>query len=156
METISQLARWTFSFDRGQTSRIYRDVEPISCECIDCKNFRAAGELAFSPEFLTLLRQIGIDPSKPAELCHYGSSFEPMPTQGWFHFVGHLLSGADAWRQTGPSTSHLEPESFPGIKSIGLSTKLSQVPGPFSDHAVVQLEFETVTPWVLGDEPNAA
>ena len=76
-----------------------------------------------------------------------------MPTQGWFHFVGHLESGADACHQAGATTYQLDPEPFPGIKSIGFTSRLEQVPDPFQGHPTVQLEFETIVPWVAADPP---
>ena len=148
MEHSSHIGRWSIRFDPELTRELYADTSVISCECTDCTNFRAAGEAAFSPPFVHLLQQLGIDPCKPAELCHYGASGEAMPTHGWFHFVGSLEAGADAWRQTSKTTSNLDSEPFPGIKSIGFTSRLSQVPTAFNGHPVVQLEFETTVPWV--------
>ena len=149
MEDSSQIGRWSIRFDQEVTSERYRQTSSLVCDCTDCVNFRTAGELAFSAQFLLLLRQLGIDPLKPAELCHYGTSGESMPTQGWFHFVGHLDGGRDAWHQTGESTHVLDPEPFPGMKSIGFTSQLAQVPDAFSGHPMVQLEFETVVPWLI-------
>ena len=97
---------------------------------------------------MELLVMLGIDPAKPAELCHYGTSGNPMPTQGWFHFVGHLDEGADAWRQLGESSYTLDAEPFPEIESIGFSSRLALVPEAFADQPLVQLEFEATIPWV--------
>jgi hypothetical protein len=148
MEYSSQIGRWSIRFDPELTRELYAKTAGISCECADCLNFRAAGDLAFSPAFIHLLRQLGVEPGKPAELCHCGNSGESMPTQGWFHIVGFLESGRDAWQQTGENTHSLDPEPFPGIKSIGLTARLSQVPKPFEGLPLVQLEFETTVPWV--------
>jgi len=148
MEQSSQVGRWSIRFDPELTSQIYAHVSVIDCGCTDCVNFRAVGETAFPPPFLNLLKQLGVDPHKPAELCHYGTSGEAMPTQGWFHFVGHLDSGADAWRQTGENSHVLDAEPFPGMKSVGFTARLSQVPEAFEGCPLVQLEFEAVVPWV--------
>lgn len=148
METSLQVGRWRIRFDPELTRALHEKACVIACECVDCANFRAAGGAAFSGPFIDLLRQIGIDPGKPAELCHYGESGEPMPTQGWFHFVGHLDGGVDAWRQVSETTHSLETEPFPGMKGIGFSTRLCQVPDPFQGQQLVQLEFETTVPWV--------
>ena len=107
MESFSQIGRWSIRFDAELTRQLYAHTPAITCKCTDCANFRAAGERAFPPPFLYLLQLLGIDPGKPAELCHYGTSGGPMPTQGWFHFVGHLEGGADAWRQTSETTHSL-------------------------------------------------
>ncbi|MBD9437647.1 hypothetical protein IB223_16240 [Pseudoxanthomonas sp. PXM03] len=148
MESSLQIGRWSIRFDPELTRQLYARTSSIACDCMDCVNFRASGERAFPPAFLRLLQQFGIDPGKPAELCHYGTSGEPMPTQGWFHFVGHLDGGADAWRQTSETTHVLDAEPFPGMKSVGFTVRLSQVPDPFEGQPLVQLEFESVVPWV--------
>jgi hypothetical protein len=148
MENSLQIGRWRISFDPALTAELYAQTPAFACECTDCANFRAAVDDAFSSPFLSLLRQLGVDRRKPAELCHYGTSGEPMPTQGWFHFVGHLESGADAWHLADENTYSLDPEPFPGIKSIGFTSRLSQVPKRLQGHPVVQLEFEMIVPWI--------
>ena len=148
MEHSAQIGRWSIRFDPEATRKLYAEAPTIACECTDCANFRAAGEAAFSRPFLHLLRELGIDPGKPAELCHYGSSGEPMPTQGWFHFIGHLEGGADAWRQVSETAHNLDPEPYPGMTSIGFTSRLSQVPEAFEGQPLVQLEFEATVPWV--------
>ena len=148
METSLQIGRWSVRCDPELTRQLYARTSAIACECADCANFRAAGEEAFPLPFLHLLQQFGIDSAKPAKLCHFGTSGEPMPTQGWFHFVGHLDGGADAWRQTNETTHSLDAEPFPGMKSAGFTARLSQVPAPFEGQPLVQLEFEAIVPWV--------
>src|SRR4249919_4022690 len=148
MENSSQIGRWSFRFDPDLTAELCKLSPSPACDCIDCKNFRATGDLAFSLPFLFLLQQLGIDKSKPAELCHYGASGEPMPTNGWFHFVGHLDEGRDAWHEVSENSHVLDPESFLGMKSIGFTTQLVLVPEPFLGHPTVQLEFESIVPWV--------
>ena len=148
MENSAQIGRWNFRFDPDLTAELYGLSPAPACDCNDCKNFRAAADLVYSPPFLFLLKQLGIDKSKPAELCHYGTSGEPMPTNGWFHFVGHLDEGRDAWSQTSENSHVLDPESFLGMKSIGFTTQLALVPAPFRGHPTVQLEFGSIVPWV--------
>lgn len=148
MEHSSQIGRWSISFDAPLTASLYAQTVGAACTCTDCINFRAAGEQAYSPPFLQLLRQLGIDPQKPAELCHYGTSGEPMPTQGWFHFVGRINSGTDAWREVGKDSYSLDSGPFLGMKSVGFTSRLALVPEPFVGHGLVQLEFETIVPWV--------
>jgi len=76
-----------------------------------------------------------------------------MPTHGWFHFVGQIVDGADAWRETSDTTHLLEGEPFPGMTSIGFTSRLSQLPATFAGYPVVQLEFEAVVPWVTSAPP---
>lgn len=133
MEGSAQVGRWSLRFDADVTREIYARISPITCDCTDCMNFRAAGAAAFSRPFLHLLARLGIDPSKPAELCHYGTSGEAMPTQGWFHFIGRLDGGADAWREVSETIQSLDPEPFPGMRSIGFTVRLSKVPEAFQE-----------------------
>ena len=149
MESFLQVCRWGIRFDPEATRQLYAQTSGIDCTCTDCARFRAAGEAAYSPPFLDLLSQFGVDPYKPAELSHYGGSGEPLETHGWFHLVGRLESGNDAWRQVGETSFSLETEPFPGIKGIGFSARLSLVPEPFEASPLIQLEFETVVPLVL-------
>jgi hypothetical protein len=148
MEGSAKIGRWSIRFDPEATRALYARSHEIACTCWDCANFQAAGVAAFPPAFLELLERLGIDPAEPAELCHYGISGNPMPTQGWFHFVGQLDSGADAWRQVSDSGYTLDAEPFPDIDSIGFSSRLALVPEAFEGQPLVQLEFEATIPWV--------
>ena len=101
---------------------------------------------------------LGIDYQKAAEvyqthrddsgLHHYG---------GWFHFVGEIKSGADAWQQVGKDlnsfSGHLE--RFTDSFSIGFTSRLALVRKPFQGKPLVQLEFAVQVPWVISDaEPS--
>lgn len=105
-----------------------------------------------------LFETLGTDYQKAAEvsqthrsesgLHHYG---------GWFHCVGEIKSGADAWQQVGKDpnsfSGHLEPvtDRF----SIGFTSRLALVHQPFQGKPLVQLEFATQVPWVISDaEPS--
>jgi hypothetical protein len=150
---ITRIGRWEIDHDPVQTAACYAEhMESNPCECSDCRNFRAAADIAFPQEFREFASSIGIDISKPAELCHYGSAGEPCPTSGWFHLVGMLRSGQDAWTETSPNTSLLDSEPAFGLKGIGFTTKIALLPDSFKDYPIVQLEFETVVPWVLEEE----
>ena len=148
MESFLQVCRWGIRFDAEATRALYARTSGFDCTCTDCANFRFAGKAAYSPPVLHLLHQLGVDPAKPAELCHYGDSGRPIETHGWFHVVGRLEHGLDAWRQISEASYNLETEPFPGIKGVGFTANLSQVPKEFESFPLVQLEFETVVPWV--------
>ncbi|MFT3896487.1 MAG: hypothetical protein QM719_02120 [Thermomonas sp.] len=147
---IIRIARWEIEIDPVQTAACYAGtIESNPCQCDDCRNFRAAAHLAFPEAFREFASSIGIDISKPAELCHYGSAGEPCPTSGWFHLVGTLRSGQDAWTETSPNTSLLDSEPAFGLKGIGFTTEIALLPDSFENYPVVQLEFETMVPWIL-------
>jgi hypothetical protein len=103
---------------------------------------------------MALASSLGIDPTKPAELCHW--TREPSGlylTGGWFHFVGRILSGNDAI-QSRVESGHINLVPLaPGVE-VGYTHHTGLVPDSFSGVAVCQLEFQTHVPWVLaGVEP---
>ena len=105
-----------------------------------------------------VLDQLGIDHRKPAEVYTTGRVDSGLHQYGgWFHFVGRIESGADAWRQVdkeGKSfTGELEP--FTDHFQVGFTSRVALLPEPFQGKPVVQMEFETYIPWVLA-EPRSA
>jgi hypothetical protein len=157
----ASIARWQIDYDADATRARYAQVaqgSQITCSCSDCRNFAAALEHAFPPPVRDILDQLGIDQSKPAEVYTTGevdSDFQQY--SGWFHFVGCIESGADAWRQVdeeGKSfTGEFEP--FGTHFRIGFTSRIALLPEPFQSDPVVQLEFQTFVPWVLA-EPRSA
>ena len=147
-----QVANWQIECDAEATRSAYAAL-PVGtdCPCDQCRNFNAAAGRTFPSEFIVLAKSIGIDPSKPAELCHWCR--EPSGlylTGGWFHFVGRIISGADAMPHSdGTGTIQYQPLA-PGIE-LGLTHHTGLVPDTFAGLAVCQLEFQTRVPWVLGD-----
>jgi hypothetical protein len=98
---------------------------------------------------------MGIDPSKPAELMHwYREPSGLYLTGGWFHFIGHIVSGADAHEHSDGSGLLQYQPLAPGIE-VGLSRHISLLPETFPELAVSQLEFQTHVPWVLTDAEPA-
>ena len=146
------LGRWQLECDRDATVACYASLPVgIDCTCAECRNFTAAHEHAFPAEFQAIAHQLGIDLTKPAELAPF--SREPSGLYvmgGWYHFVGAIRSGADAWGEKG--RGNFEP-LVKGLE-FGFTSQLLLVAAPFRRHEVAQLEFETRVPWVL-DEPMA-
>lgn len=92
-----------------------------------------------------------MDPTKPAELCHYGREASGLHlTGGWFHFVGSMLAGGDSLRWENNVGIFEFVELVPGFK-YGLTKHLALVPEVFAGFPLVQLEFETHVPWVLAE-----
>jgi hypothetical protein len=150
------LGRWLIEHDPDTTRRCYAQL-PVGtgCTCISCRNFEAAAGRTFPPEFVALLDTLGVDPTKPAELCHWGR--EPSGlylTGGWFHFVGTILAGEDAMPWKGNIGTFELEQLLPGLE-FGLTNQLALVPQVFTGLPVVQLEFQTRVPWVLNEpEPE--
>jgi len=149
---ITRVARWELDHDPALTARCYAQyVEASPCDCIFCRNVRAAADRAYPPLFLKLTQLLGIDWSKPSELCHYGELGKACSTHGWFHIVGTVVSGRDAWRQTSSTSWAGDLETYLDVAGLGFTSKLALVPKVFTGHSVVQLEFQTIVPWVLAD-----
>lgn len=153
-----QVARWLIDHDPAETRRRYGQLPPgIGCACDQCRNFDTAAGQTFPAAFVRLLDDLGVDPAKPVELCHY--SREPSGlyfTGGWFHLVGAIIDGEDGFREvdgSGTCISRFE-ELVPGLE-FGFTNRLALVHDAFAGLPLVQLEFHTRVPWILAEsEPD--
>ena len=148
------IQRWQLEHDSDTTRQCFAQLPVGSgCDCQECRNFFAAVDHAFPPEFTRIAEQLGIDTAKPSELAHFGRDGDgPLIVSGWFHFVGAILAGADALRYDAQETGRFYLEHLtPGFQ-LGFTSQLALVPEPFRSHPVVQLEFETRVPWLLAEE----
>ena len=150
-------ARWLLEHDETRTRDCYAQL-PIGtgCTCNQCRNFDAARGRNFPAEFIALLDSLGIDSSKPAELCHYCR--EPSGlylTGGWFHFVGQIVNGEDAmqWEKNNGTIAF---ETLVPELEFAFTGELALVRDVFVGTKLLQLEFQTCIPWVLAEpEPPA-
>lgn len=144
---MPNFGRWRFSLDRDATIEAYRRAEcghVDKCGCIWCRNFRLARDRSFSPEFLALLDQLGIDPRKDGEIYHNGRLAPGRHNYaGWYHFIGTLDETGD----------------FPAVEfGTGFTAWMCEASAPRLESLkglpVVQLEFQSeLVPWLL-DEPE--
>ncbi len=151
------VARWLIDHDPDATRRCFAQLSVgADCTCNQCRNFNAAAGRTFPAEFVALLDGLGIDPTKPAELCHWCR--EPSGlylTGGWFHFVGSILAGEDVMHWENNTGSFRFKEFVSGLE-FGFTARLALVREVFAALPLVQLEFQTRVPWVLGEpEPEA-
>jgi len=151
------VARWLIDHDADATRRFYARL-PVGtgCACDQCRNFDAAAGRTFPKEFVVLLDALGVDPAKPAELCHWCREASGLYlTGGWFHFVGTILAGEDAMHWEGGTGTFRFEELVPDLE-FGFTARLALVREPFAGLTLVQLEFQTRVPWVLAEaEPEA-
>ena len=151
------VARWLIDHDPDATRRCYAQL-PVGtgCTCNQCRNFDAAAGRTFPPAFEALLDALGVDPAKPAELCHWCR--EPSGlylTGGWFHLVGSIVAGEDVVHEVSGTGTFRFEELVPGLE-FGFSARLALVREVFVELPLVQLEFQTRVPWVLAEpEPEA-
>ncbi|GAB3292247.1 hypothetical protein ACFQT0_07300 [Hymenobacter humi] len=143
---------WELIVDKELTEATYKKVAAggaDDCTCSNCKNYVAYREQVFPDEVLELFSELGVDYRRDVEIV----SYEVLPNGnhhigGWFHFKGRILAGDDC-RLPLPSGGYsLKLKSITGNFSIGFaeSSDLTW----FKDKAgLVQIEFETIIPWVI-------
>jgi hypothetical protein len=157
----TNIARWQIEYDSDATRACYAQVahgSQVKCSCSDCRNFAAALEHAFPPAARRVLDQLGVDYSKRAEVYSTGRVDSGLHQYGgWFHFVGAIESGADAWRQFDKEAKSFTGElaQFADHFEIGFTSRIALLPDAFHGKSVVQLEFQTQIPWVIA-EPQSA
>jgi hypothetical protein len=148
---LTRIGRWELDIDPVLTADCFaRYPNDALCTCDGCKNFRALGENAFPIPFRALAAQLGIDLSKPSELCHYGEG-ELRDLHGWFHLIGSIRSGRDAWRQISETSWTTVTEPVFGLSGLGFTDNIALLPEAFKGLPIVQLEFQTKVPRVLDD-----
>lgn len=150
--------RWTIDIDLERTRAVYEKRlrgAPEECGCVHCRNFVAAREHVYTPEVLALLSRFGLmPPMREAEIYHNAPLESGLHSYGgWFHFVGQLIDGEDAWQPSGPNSDLFVPEKFNTRFQIGISRDISLVPAEaFGISTLVQLDFAAEVPWLL-EEP---
>jgi hypothetical protein len=145
------VARWTIEYDANATRQCFAALPVGSgCDCAYCRNYLAALDHIFPSEFRALADQLGIDLAKPAELAHYCREEAGLLTSGWFHLVGTILSGDDAWHWVENYARPRFETLAPGFQ-FGFDRRLSLVPEPFKTGPAVQIEFLTHIPWSLAE-----
>jgi hypothetical protein len=151
--------RWEISCDAESTRRAYASVEvggPEECGCKPCLNFAAARLQIYPATVLTLFEKLGISSNREVEIYHLARLSSGRHLYGgWFHFVGSILSGADAVRQEAKNLWRPDLEPANEKFDWGFSSRLELVRKPFVGLPLVQVEFTAKVPWVLlSDEPT--
>jgi len=73
---------------------------------------------------------------------------------GWFHFVGTILSGADAAKQIEENLWQPDLENQSEFFALGFSARSDLIREPFKGLPLVQFEFTANIPWTINaDEP---
>jgi hypothetical protein len=145
---IVDVGRWKLDCDVVATALCYSALPNYHCSCGDCRNFMAALDAAFPRDFRLMASQLGVDPSKPAEVWHYNRETSGLHYYGgMFHLVGRIVSGMDAIKPT----CEVDFEKLPSGFEFGFSNKLALIEEPFRERQVVELNFATLAPWVISD-----
>jgi len=156
---ITAVGPWVIEHDLDMTRRCYAQLPwGNDCDCSPCRNLDALGSDAFPPDVRQVFNELGIDIHKPAEVYHCGRLKNGLHFYGgWYHCVGHILSGPEAWQpEPAPSTlQRLHATPFSEHFSIGCSPQREVAPAVFADLPLVQVHFSAELPWVLDEaEPT--
>jgi hypothetical protein len=148
-----EYGRWTLSIDPAATKAAYAKVisgGPEECGCEPCLNFAAQRHEIYSPAVIALFESLGIQSNREVEVYHMARLESGKHLYGgWFHFVGTIVSGAEAAKQISENTwrrdLEIESEDF----SLGFISRVELVREPFKGLQLVQLEFTSHVPWIL-------
>jgi hypothetical protein len=113
-------------------------------------NFAAQRSEVYPGPVQGLFQGLGISQNREAEIYHL-ARLEPGKHLygGWFHFVGSIVSGADAAKQISENVWQPDLEEATESFSLGFSSRLELVRKAFNGLPLVQLEFNAKVPWVL-------
>jgi hypothetical protein len=148
-----QFGRWAISCDAEGTRSAYACVvtgSPEGCGCDPCLNFAAQRPDIYPIAVLALFEELGITTNREAEIYHMTRLESGRPLYGgWFHFVGSILSGADAARQVAENIWKPDLEAASEYFNLGFSSRGQLVRKPFEGLQLVQVEFTAQVPWVI-------
>jgi len=152
METV-RFGRWELTCDPERTRKAYAAVvkgSPEECGCEPCINFAALRGQIYVPEVLTLFEKLGIPPNREAEIYHMARLESGRHLYGgWFHFVGAIVSGADAAQQIAERIWQPDLERAGDNFSLRFSSHFALVRESFAGLHLVQVEFTAKVPWIL-------
>ncbi len=139
MITKLQVLEWEIEFDKDVTAQAYTRLS-VGCDCAYCRNFLAICR-NLPRDYVEFLNQLGIDPTKPAEIVEYNENHDGTYHYGWwFHVVGRLTK---------------ENESIVKFNSeidIVIRNRRDVAPKDFPRPSI-QIEFFSNLPWVLEEQP---
>ena len=99
MQSI-HFGRWQLSCDPESTRKAYAAAPiggPEECGCQPCLNFVAARDQICEPDVRAVLEKLGFSHNREVEIYHMARLETGRHLYGgWFHFVGSIISGADA------------------------------------------------------------
>jgi hypothetical protein len=156
---LIHFGRWQVSTDREATKQAYAAISRSgseTCPCKPCLNFLAAREHVYPADVLGLFETLGISFDRECEIYHMArlSSGKHL-YGGWFHFVGSIVSGADAAQQIGENLWQPSLEKVNDDFTLGFSSRIALPESPFFGKPIVQVEFTANVPWLISEpEPE--
>jgi hypothetical protein len=138
MRANLSIHKWEIEYDKEITANIYSDYV-YECNCAYCRNFLATYN-SLPADYFELLNNLGIDPSKPADIIEFTKNKDGTHLyEWWFHLAGNLISTCDI--QT----------KFNKQIDIIITDHNDLVAMTFPD-SVIQINFWSNLPWVLEEE----
>jgi hypothetical protein len=148
-----QYKYWLIEFDREATVEVYRKIETGDaerCGCCYCRNFIAARDTVYPPNFITFLQDIGIDYRKEGEvfqcykirpgLHYYG---------GWFHFVGKVTDLPTTGENDIKNGTQADFECSVMKRA---ATPVNKEFNEYLDNGLVaEINFQTNVPWLINE-----
>ena len=140
--TMSFMGWEIVDYDRRGTLDAYHRFTPdpaAGCQCAHCRNFRAAGDRAYTLMFRAFLDTFGLDARKIATFSHQGRVADDSHLyDGAFHLIGRLMDMASGQTVSMEEKTLIrlrppETEPIPTLRGLPL----------------VEVEVRTVVPWVL-------
>ena len=136
----SQFFEWEIEFDKDITAQAYIGLS-VSCNCAYCRNFLTVCQ-NLPAEYVQILAQLGIDPTKPAEIVEYNENPDGTHFYGWwYHVIGQITKDSNAEKVM------LTPEI-----EITIRNKDDLVDKDFP-RPVIQIEFFSNLLWALAEKP---
>jgi len=158
MNEILRVGRWRVRADVQRTRKAHANLArggAAECGCSGCRNFEALRSQWLEGPVGRVLESLGIEPAYEVEVFHSARLASGLHLYGgWYHFVGSIESGDEAWVRDGDSDSvrvaRFEPLS--ATLRIGLHTDIDLPRPTFDDLPLVQLDFEAELPWVIDSD----
>ena len=148
---LMELGIYELDIDPERTAAFYRDTGGIDCDCPGCRNYAEA--VAHMPlPGLELLRKLGIDPAKPADIS---TNYAPTPDSIHYHVYYHVCGVSRAerspWIRIGKKhyafdescRIHLAADCDLYVVD-NMIMALEDLPRP-----AIQIEMTVVLPWML-------
>jgi len=162
MNQAIQIGRWVVRPDVLRTREAHSKLArsgATECSCVGCQNFEAVRPQLLAGPLGRILDQLGISPPWEVEVYEVGRSASGLHHYGgWFHFIGTMESGAEAWLPVGRGAAASKVADFEPLSetlSVGFHTDVALVREPFAGLPLVQLEIAAELPWVIpADEPK--
>lgn len=156
LPNIIHVSGWTLSSDPEATRTAYAAIpvgSPEECGCTHCLNYAAQRSTIYPEQVLKLFDQLGIAPNREAEIYHMARlECGKHSYGGWFHFVGSILSGADAAKQIAENLWQPDLEAASEFFDLGFSARSQLVREPYKGLPLVQFEFTVKIPWIISAE----